>query len=138
MSDQPNTTNPFSPAEASPSDRVAGNQTVAGLVARQSADAERMNEMQAELYQWRTWGVIEIMIRNPSVMEFARDKEAEIERLRRLLGRGVTILDNMAKENKPAIAFGWKRWPVHHEPLRADAKNLLAELRISLSGGSNG
>lgn len=38
------------------------------------------------------------------------------------LERCKTVLGNMAMENEGAIFF---RWPVHHEPLRADARGLL-------------
>lgn len=32
-------------------------------------------------HQWRNWGVIEVMIRNPNVDSFVREKEIEVERL---------------------------------------------------------
>ncbi len=35
----------------------------------------------AEDKQWASWGVIEVMIRNPAVNEFVKDKETEIDRL---------------------------------------------------------
>lgn len=47
---------------------------------------------------------------------------AEIERLLGLLTRCETILGNMALENEGAI---FNRWPISHEPLRSDARNLL-------------
>ena len=47
---------------------------------------------------------------------------AEVERLRGLLTRCETILGNMALENEGAI---FNRWPISHEPLRSDARNLL-------------
>lgn len=50
------------------------------------------------------------------------DAAATIERLTGLLGRCRTVLGNMARENEGATFF---RWPINHEPLRADAKNLL-------------
>jgi hypothetical protein len=45
-----------------------------------------------------------------------------------------TILSNMAQENEGAI---FNRWPISHEPLRADAKNRLPSVRafLSLHGG---
>jgi hypothetical protein len=55
------------------------------------------------------------------------------ERLVRLLERARNILANMAAENEPRIAFGFQRWPVHHEPLRADAKNILPAIDAALS-----
>ena len=40
----------------------------------------------------------------------------------------ITLLENMTKENR-----GWRRffsrWQISHEPLRADAANILAFLR---------
>ncbi len=57
----------------------------------------------------------------------------EIERLRRALERARTILGNMAKENPPVIAFGWQRWPISHEPLRADARRLLPDIDAILA-----
>jgi hypothetical protein len=43
-------------------------------------------------------------------------------RLKALLCRCRTVLANMARENEGAM-FG--RWPINHEPLRADARNLV-------------
>lgn len=52
------------------------------------------------------------------------------EPLARTLIRCQTILYNMALENERAIFF---RWPINHEPLRADAKNLLPVISAALS-----
>jgi hypothetical protein len=52
----------------------------------------------------------------------------EIERLREALRRAETILSNMAEENNSMF----NRWPIHHEPLRADARNLLPQIRAAL------
>jgi hypothetical protein len=38
------------------------------------------------------------------------------------LERCQNVLGNMARENEGAIFF---RWPIHHEPLRSDARGLL-------------
>lgn len=43
-------------------------------------------------------------------------------RLRSALARARCVLNNMAWENEGAWFF---RWPINHEPLRADAKSLL-------------
>lgn len=51
-----------------------------------------------------------------------RGASLEVERLRSVLRRCRTILGNMAEENEGAI---FDRWPIHHEPLRADARSLL-------------
>lgn len=48
----------------------------------------------------------------------AREREAFIN----VLTRCRTVLGNMALEREGAI---FNRWPISHEPLRADAKNLL-------------
>jgi hypothetical protein len=45
----------------------------------------------------------------------------ESVQLRAALSRARTILENMAAER----VNPWRRWVVHHEPLRADAKALL-------------
>ncbi len=50
------------------------------------------------------------------------DQESEIARLHALLARCRTVLGNMARENEGAI---FNRWPIDHEPLRNDARNLL-------------
>lgn len=50
------------------------------------------------------------------------DQADQIERLRNVLERARTVLGNMALENEGAI---FRRWPINHEPLRSDAKNLL-------------
>lgn len=44
------------------------------------------------------------------------------QELYHLLARARTILNNMAWEREGSI---FRRWPISHEPLRADAKNLL-------------
>lgn len=49
----------------------------------------------------------------------------ELARLVGVLERARTILGNMAQENEGAI---FNRWPISHEPLRADAKGLLPEI----------
>lgn len=65
----------------------------------------------------------------------ARQLTRQVERLHQtrdwriaaVISRAETILANMARENEKGIAFGRQRWPIHHEPLRADAKGLLPE-----------
>lgn len=53
--------------------------------------------------------------------------EAENARLRALLARCNVILSNMALESEGAIF-------ISHEPLRADAKNILPEINRALEG----
>jgi hypothetical protein len=55
---------------------------------------------------------------------------AELNRTSALLERARTILDNMAQS--PGSVFD--RWSVHHEPLRADAKNLVPLIDEELAG----
>ena len=55
--------------------------------------------------------------------------EADIARLRALLARCQVVLSNMAMENEGAI---FNRWPISHEPLRADAKSILPDVDAAL------
>ncbi len=57
-----------------------------------------------------------------SQMKRAKAAEARAERLRVVLTRCRTVLGNMALENEGAV---FNRWPISHEPLRADARHLL-------------
>ncbi len=50
----------------------------------------------------------------------------ELRRIVSVLERARTILGNMAQENEPGVFV--RRWPINHEPLRADARNLLPEI----------
>ena len=56
---------------------------------------------------------------------------AELRSLRAVLRCAETILSNMAEENNSMF----NRWPIHHEPLRADARNLLPQIRAALGEG---
>jgi hypothetical protein len=60
--------------------------------------------------QWREWGVIEVMVRNPCVSEYVADMEGEIENLRAALRavRGSTdpawaarLISYALRENRP-------------------------------------
>lgn len=57
---------------------------------------------------------------------------AERERCVLLLERCHTVLANMAKENEGAI---FNRWPINHEPLRADARSILPDLEAAIRKG---
>ncbi len=64
----------------------------------------------------------------------------ELAQLVGALERARTILGNMAKENTGQFAF-LRRWPINHEPLRADAKaflpvldNLLGDFQQAFGG----
>lgn len=60
-----------------------------------------------------------------------RDADAEVERLRAALERARTILTNMALEYERSAPW-MRRWHIPHEPLRADAKNLLPTIDAAL------
>jgi len=51
-----------------------------------------------------------------------RTLEAKLDRAIGALTRARTVLGNMALEREGAI---FRRWPISHEPLRADARGLL-------------
>lgn len=57
-------------------------------------EVERLREELANWQNWRNWGVVEIMVRNPSVAEFVRDKEAEIKRLHAAVRAALGSLDD--------------------------------------------
>jgi hypothetical protein len=57
--------------------------------------------------------------------EIADVTMGELARLVGALERCRTVLGNMALENEGAF---FNRWPICHEPLRADAKGLLPEI----------
>lgn len=54
--------------------------------------------------------------------EIIADLERKLKVAEEALVRCRTVLGNMALENEGAIFF---RWPINHEPLRADARGLL-------------
>lgn len=54
------------------------------------------------------------------------------DKLRNALERARTVLGNMALENEGAI---FRRWPINHEPLRSDARNLLPVIDEALTAG---
>lgn len=55
-------------------------------------------------------------------------------RLEEALFRARTVLASMAKENEGAM---FNRWPIHHEPLRADARHLLPVIDEALSANTD-
>ena len=52
-----------------------------------------------------------------------------IEALEAALQRCQIVLGNMALENEGAV---FNRWPINHEPLRNDARNLLPVIKAAL------
>lgn len=67
--------------------------------------------------------------------EIAITRERD-ERLESALERCRTVLGNMALENEehPTMGYLFKvRWPINHEPLRADARGLLPVIEEALS-----
>jgi hypothetical protein len=53
-----------------------------------------------------------------------------IEALEAALRRCQTVLGNMAQKNEGTI---FNRWPINHEPLRSDARNLLPIIDAALA-----
>jgi hypothetical protein len=56
--------------------------------------------------------------------------ESTTEPIEAALLRARTILANMALENEGAI---FNRWPINHEPLRNDARNLLPVIDAAIA-----
>jgi len=49
-----------------------------------------------------------------------------------LLARCRIVLGNMARENTTGWRAIFNRWPIHHEPLRNDARNLVPAIDQAL------
>jgi hypothetical protein len=47
--------------------------------AARSSDRERIAELEHELDNWRTWGVVEVAVRNPQVAEYCEHWEGRVE-----------------------------------------------------------
>ena len=59
--------------------------------------------------------------------------EREAGDLSRALDRAHTILSNMALEHTTGWRGIFARWPIHHEPLRNDARRALPQIRAALN-----
>ncbi len=134
-------TNEAPPMSASESTGFAGDERLAKIAALRKRDHIKLkpNEIQSGLDRVR-WAELLIQQlpenhdgRNSWLLNYAGDKHvadrvdvsATAELLDKALGvlnRCYHVLNNMAAENKGAIFF---RWPINHEPLRHDARNLL-------------
>jgi hypothetical protein len=65
------------------------------------------------------------------IMQTSLNREINrVAELEAALRRCQTVLGNMAEENEGAI---FNRWPINHEPLRNDARNLLPEIDAALA-----
>jgi len=86
------------------------------------------DEARADAASWQAQAqrvaqdAVEFGTRAESAEAALAKRDEEVARLRGVLTRCRTILGNMAKENEGAI---FCRWPISHEPLRADARHLL-------------
>ena len=58
---------------------------------------------------------------------------SEAEHLAHILMRCRTVLGNMALKNETGLSSIFNRWPISHEPLRSDAKNLVPLIDEALS-----
>ena len=70
---------------------------------------------------------------SPQPMSVTEVLREVAEPLARTLIRCQTVLGNMAEENEGPGVFFFNRWPINHEPLRADAKNLVPIVSQALS-----
>jgi hypothetical protein len=69
------------------------------------------------------------------LLQAEAERDAALARAPKLAGalrRARVVLANMAAENEGAI---FNRWPIHHEPLRADARGLLPVIDDALLAG---
>lgn len=64
-----------------------------------------------------------------------KKKAPESDQLRSALERCRTVLANMAAENEGWVV--WRRWPISHEPLRNDARNLLPVIDRALKSAGD-
>lgn len=76
---------------------------------------------------WEAWGSgDEFYQETDHLVEAGWCDPDSAEQMRGVLERCRTVLGNMAEE-RPGFwaSFFGRRWPVNHEPLRGDARNLL-------------
>lgn len=76
---------------------------------------------------WEAWGSGDEFFEDTDhLVEAGWADPDSAEQMINLLGRCRTVLANMAAERPGFLnsLFG-RRWPISHEPLRADARNLL-------------
>ncbi|UGB26399.1 hypothetical protein LPC10_01925 [Methylorubrum sp. B1-46] len=79
-----------------------------------------------------------ITVRLSAFGEVERDREIERlqnenENLRHALDRTRNVLNNMAMEHETGWRSIFARWPIHHEPLRSDARGLLPVVDAALA-----
>lgn len=93
---------------------------------------EAANEIQ-RLTCERDCAMVEANQADARVVAVARENAA----LRHALDRARNVLSNMAMEHE----IGWRsifaRWPIHHEPLRSDARHLLPVINEALAMGAH-
>jgi hypothetical protein len=73
--------------------------------ARISADAEIIRGLREECANWRTWGTIEVAIRNPSVAESMRHWEGRAERAEAKLAQAMRVIE-AAQVMRPYLPKG--------------------------------
>lgn len=67
----------------------------------------------------------EMALAADAAFDRAKSVVAENWRLRSALERARNVLGNMAMEHETGWRSIFARWPIHHEPLRSDARHLL-------------
>lgn len=76
------------------------------------------------------------MLRSVGAAQAAPEPEGmwvEANKLANVLIRCQTVLGNMALENETGLASIFDRWPISHEPLRADARGLVPVIADALA-----
>lgn len=73
--------------------------------------------------------VVRAYVQCPECIE-RDDKDAEL--FRTALQDCLVVLRNMALENRESLNPFKTRWPIHHEPLRADARALVPRIEALL------
>lgn len=63
--------------------------------------AERIAEMEKELANWKTWGIVEVSVRNASVLDYMKHWEGRTEKAERELA----LLQLSAKAMREALEF---------------------------------
>lgn len=99
----------------------------ADLITRLAAEIERLSETWVDETGlcWSpptAWAYAKVCKARSHWRARATTAEASLREAVEVIERARNVLNNMAQEHEGAI---FNRWPIHHEPLRADAKNVV-------------
>lgn len=107
---------------------VYSNQEHARLIASALDLNAEVGRLREQDHQWRNWGVIEVMIRNPNVDSFVKESEATAERLREVNTVLLEALKAAAKHMEELIAMAEIAFD---EQALLDARLALDEIRTA-------